>query len=432
MTLSELKAIYQSVYYLEEDMILDVVLATCLATKLNCDPIWVLIIGGPSSGKSELVNTLNKIPFVHPVSSMTENTFLSNMRTSDGKEASMLHRIGTSGMMTMKDYTSILSMRSEKREVIVGQMREIYDGKLVKEAGNGNPQTWEGKLNWIGAVTESVYLAEDESAGMGRRTINYIMPEQDRIKTTQQSRKNNSDIGKKRTMIQDAFVEYVEMMLSKMEKSLPDIEDTFADELVHLADFVTLTRTPTSRNFRGELVLVPAPEMPMRVFHMFQTLAKVFMYMNEGTLKEEHKDILYRLALDSIPKQRMLTLKVLSKYQKVTTKGAAQELRYPTETMRIWLENVNVLGICEREAAGVATPDMWTIKNEYRQMMLKYGDIVPEEDILADKNEYIINDEINPTWAVTSSPIASSRTGSDDPGIIQERKEGVQRAFDAF
>lgn len=420
--LKDIKAAYKEIFYLEDDMIVDIVCAVAIATKLHCDPIWLLIIGGSSSGKSEIIGTLGTIPFVFPISSMTENTFLSNMRTSDGKEASLLHRIGTNGMITMKDYTSILAMRNEKRELIVSQMREIFDGKLDKEAGNGNPQHWEGKINWIGAVTDSVYLKEDESAGMGRRTINYIMPKQDRKTTTRRARANNADIGEKRRALQQAFAEYVMNAVENIQGSLPDIDDDLAEELINLADFVTLSRTPTERNYRNELVLVPDPEMPMRVFHQFQTLARVFKYMGGGThLSDEYKKALYKMAFDSIPKQRMLTLRILAMHKSVTTKGAAQELRYPTETMRVWLENVNVLGICERKQAGIATPDIWTINPEYRDMMLKYSDIVPDDTVLQDDTEFVDGMEINPTWAV-----------GDDKGKQREREEATQRAFEAF
>lgn len=428
MTLPELKELYKSVYYVEEDMIIDVIVATAIATILSSDPVWLLIIGGPSSGKSELVNTLNKIPFVHPVSSMTENTFLSSMRTPDGKEASLLHQIGGRGMITMKDYTSILSMRSEKRDVIVGQMREIYDGAITKKAGNGNSQSWEGKINWIGAVTESIYLAEDESSGMGRRTINYIMPNQDRKATTRQSRRNNSDIGEKRTRIQEAFAEYIMETTENMERDLPDIDDELADELINLADFVTRVRTPTERNFRGELILIPSAEMPMRVFHMFQTLAKVFKHLNNGVITDEHKKILYKLAMDSIPKQKYLTLKILSEHKMVTTKGAAQKLRYPTETMRMWLENVNVLGICERGGGDGSdgnpmAADSWMINEEFRQIMLKYGNIEYKDDILSDKSEMATDNYINPTWAYQAT---------DDPGKKKENEEKLKKMFEDF
>lgn len=434
ITLQQLKDYYCSVFYLEEDMILDVIVAIAIATKLPGDAIWLLVIGGPSSGKTELLNSLNKVPFVHPVSSLTENTFLSNMRITSGKEASLLHEIGTTGMITMKDYTSILSMRPEKREIIVSQMREIYDGELTKKAGNGNSEVWKGKINWIGAVTESVYLKEDESAGMGRRTINYIMPLQNRRITTERALKNNSDIADKREKIQDLFAEYIMGHLSNLPPTLPELSDEFNERLITLADFITLVRTPTSRNYRGELILVPAPEMPMRVFQMFQTLAKILVHLHtheqtykiKDTALESIMKMLNRLAFDSIPKQRMLILRLLAKYEKVTSKGVAQELRYPTETTRMWLEDVNVLGICERETT--SGPDIWVMNEDYRKIMIEYGGVVKETGIsLTDDSETVSNNEIQPAWMVQAM-----KGNIDDPGLKKELNNKAQQSFNDF
>ena len=429
--INELKKVYNDVFYLEEDMVLNVVIAITVAAKLEGDPIWLLIIGGPSSGKSELCQSLSAVPFVHSVSTLSENTFLSNMPSGNGKENSLLHRIGPQGVLIMKDYTSILSMRAEKRDVIISQMREIYDGAISKESGNGQSQSWQGKLNWIGAVTESVYLKEDESAGMGRRTINYVMPNQDRKKTTMRAVENNKDSKEKRERIQTIFNDTVMYIVENLVgKPMPDITPEFTEELVDLADFITEVRSPTERNFRGELVLVPSSEMPMRVFQMFLTLARVLILLNEGEVTDEIRGILYKIAMDSIPKQRRLALQLLAQYDKITTKGAAQILRYPTETMRVWLENVNVLGICERKNStnGLTGPDIWVMNEPYRSMMIKYDHLERINDILADKSEEVSSssNEINPLWA---KGIASK---TDDPGQIKEINERAQRNFDDF
>lgn len=436
-TLKELKELYCSVFYIEETMILDVIAAITIATKLPGDPIWLLIIGGSSSGKSELVNTVSKVPFVFPVSSMTENTFLSNMRISDGKEASLLHEIGTSGMIVMKDYTSILAMRQEKSDIIISQMREIYDGALTKRAGNGKSESWAGKINWIGAVTDAIYTSEDETAGMGRRTINYVMPIQDRRRTLERAKVNNADIADKRLAIQEAFAEYVMHHLENLPENLPDLPEDFSEELMDLADFVTLVRTPCKRDFKGELLLVPSPEMGMRAFQSMQTLAKVLVHLHtsenphieKGDTMNHIREIIRRIAFDSIPKQTTLVLGLLAKYEAVTTKGTAQELRYPTELMRKWLENVNVLGICERMASDGVGPDRWVINKEYRNIMIQYGGVKPEKKTLADKNESIINDDIQPTWITKKNkPVV----GSDDPGVLNEQVKRANEIFESF
>lgn len=425
------------VFLLKESMILDVIVALGINGKMpHSDGLWILIIGPSSSGKSELVNTLNKVPFVFPISNLTENTFLSNMKLGEGKEASLLHRIGKLGVITMKDYTSILSMNPKKRETIVGQMREIYDGRMDKLAGNGNNEHWDGKINWLGASTESVYMAEDETAGMGRRTINYIMPNQDRRETTLRSQANNHDIIAKREMIQDAFADYIISHINNLPMELPQLPDELANELVDIADFMTWARSPTTRNFKGELVLVPDPEMPMRAFSMLMTIARVLYYIHtvEGTLEEELdniKKIIHKLAFDSIPKQRTLVLTLLAKYQRLTTKGTAQILRYPTETVRAWLENINVLGICERTGGetgdGESGPDSWTMVEKFRDIMVRYGGVEPlNTDLLATSEKSLGYNDIQPAW------MANQYNKPDDPGQIKEDEERIQRRFEAF
>ncbi len=428
MNLQELKKIYTDVFYLEEDMILVVIIASAIATKIPGDPLWVLIVGGSSSGKSELINTLNKVSFVFPVSSMTENTFLSNMRLSDGKEASLLHEIGSAGMITMKDYTSILTMRPEKREVIISQMREIYDGRITKRSGNGKSEDWAGKINWIGGVTDAVYLAEAESAGMGRRNISYIMPEPDRKKTVARAAKNNADIEEKRQRIQDAFAEYIGDHMAHLPTELPEIPEDFNEELLEMADFITHVRTPTSRDYRGQLVLVPSLEMPMRVYQMFYTLTRILIYIHKGKNMDAIRSIIVKIAFDSIPKQTRLVLYLMAEHSKITSKGAAQKLRYPTETVRTWLENLNVLGICQRIVSTTVGADIWKLEDQFQKIIEKYTGIVQSVSPLTEQGEIVTGNEIQPAWMAASM----LDLVTDDPGVIKEQQEKIQNAFDGF
>lgn len=428
-TLKEIKDLYKGVFYMpdKDDYIIDVILSITISSKLPGDPIWLLIIGGSSSGKSELINILNKIPFVHQVSSLTENTFLSNMRVA-GVEASLLHRIGTSGMITMKDYTSVLSMRPEKRELIVAQMREIFDGKLDKEAGNGNSQHWEGKINWVGAVTDSIYIKEGESAGMGRRTINYIMPEQDRRATSLRALENTGDIAEKRIMLQEAVKEFVEYKIETLPKKLPEIPEDVQEMLIELADFITQARTPVERNFKDEVILAPAWEMPMRVNSMFQKVVQTMIHISDDQkLTDTHREAIIRIAFDSIPKQVYLPLIELAKHKGCSTKGVAQELNYPSETVKKWLEWININKICDRRQIAPGKPDMWVLRDQHREVIRKYLGIEMANDILVDSEseEEGTGNDINPAWMLQAY-------NTDDRVEQQEMEEYQQQEFDRF
>jgi hypothetical protein len=428
-TLKEIKDLYKSVFYMQDDTIIDIILSITISAKLPGDPIWLLIIGGSSSGKSELINMLNKVPYVHAVSSMTENTFLSSMRTNNGEENSLLHKIGPSGMITMKDYTSILSMRSEKRELIVSQMREIFDGKLDKLSGNGNSQHWEGKINWIGAVTDSIYIKEGESAGMGRRTINYVMPQQDRKETTRRASANTGDIAEKRTMIQDAVARFVEYKIATLPRTLPVLTEETDSMLIDLADFVTQARTPVERDFKENIILVPDFEMPMRVYSMFQKMVQTMIHISDDQeFTQAHKDAIIGLAFDSIPKQIMLPLKLLAQHKAITTKGAAQELNYPSETVLKWLQNINVNKICDRRQVQVGKPDMWVMRDEFKVLLQEYLHITPNDDLLVDPDseEEGTGNDINPNW------MNQGNWGTDDKVEASERKELFEKQWDAL
>lgn len=420
MTLEDVKKYYCEVFFLEDDTLLDLLCAIALSVYTKADSIWLLIIGAPSSGKTEFVNTLSGLKFSHQVSTMTENSFLSGMGGSDGKEKSLLHKIGDKGLLLMKDYTSILSLKEELRKKILGDMREIYEQHLSKATGNGRDMEWKGKINFVGAVTDAIYLNEGDDASMGRRTIDYVMPHfnhETRIKMAKRSSKNIGDANEKRKKITEMFAEFIEEKRIGMPTKLPDLPESLIDELIHIADFSTIMRTATKRDFQGNLTFAPANEVPMRMSNQLMILAQVLIYLNDGVLKKEHHDILVKVALDSISRQRRVTLRVLAKYDRVTTKGLSQELNYPTKTGLQWLEDVNVLGGCTRSLVGSA--DMWQLKPEFRKLLCEYDGV-----------EHFVGKDL-----LDGDSYEGTRSGSGeevDPGVIAEQVKRNENALDLW
>lgn len=385
-SLQDVKTTFTDVFPLQDDAIIDVILAITLGAKMNGDPIWLMIIGGSSTGKSELVQMIDDVEFVYPVSNLSENTFLSGMSSTKGEEMSLLRQIGPRGMITMKDYTSILTMKADKREVIMGQMREIYDGRIDKKTGNGNSVSWEGKLNYIGAVTDSIYLKEGESAGMGRRAVNYIMPDLDdeqRLSVGRAAQKNLNDAPEKRKHIKEVAKDFIERKLATVPRDLPDIPEEVSESLLQLSNFVTRARTPVERDFRDRPTMVHSLEGLMRMSQQMQKLAQYFMWLNDGKLNEKSLNVLYKICLDSIPARLFTVLKVLAKYKAVQTKGAAQLLNRTTDWTRRWLEDLNMLEVCFRSSERVLGPDEWVIHEPYRQLLIKYGGVVPTDETLS-------------------------------------------------
>lgn len=380
MTLKEIKDLYNETYYMIDDWVIDLIIAVTLGGKMPGDPIWLMVIGGSSSGKSELINIVGQVDYVHQISNLTENSFLSGVGKS-GDEHSLLHQIGTTGVIVMKDFTSILTMRDDRKDVILGQMREIFDGYITKKTGNQKEvNEWRGKLNFIGGVTDSIYSTTEKSTAMGPRFINYVMPtlnRDQRLKMLEISSHNMDDIKQKRFAIQVAVKEFIEEKIATIPLKLKDIDAEFKYQLMVVSDFVAQSRTATERDYRGVLNLINSSELATRLFGQFYKLAQYFVYLSdEEELNNNYKKLIIKLCLDSIQKQRRLCLRELSRYDYVTPKGLGHLLRYPTKTTRVWLEDLNALGICERASgAGLSTADSFIINPEYRDIMVQYDSV---------------------------------------------------------
>lgn len=377
--IQEVKTEYKKVFYLEDDGVLDVTLALALSIYLKRDPVWLLIVGASSGGKTELINIFTELPNVHEVDELTESTFLSGMRTGGGKTASLLESIGSVGMIVMKDFTSILTMRQDKREILLGQMRQIYDGKFNKKTGNGENPSWSGKITFLGGVTDAVYTVGEQSADMGRRTINYVLPQQDRQKTAAYARRNKKEgsMQSKREHLKKVVNEFVNNQISEMPEQLPPLEPELTRTISLLCDFATQARTPVKRNYRGEIILVDDFEMPMRVDEQVQTIASTMQFMYGGELGEKEKRTIYKLALDSIPKQRRLVLNNLAEFDEVSATGLAEHLNYPTETVIQWLYDLNAVQVVNRKSVTFG-PIKWSLPENFRTYMHMYGGVKPK------------------------------------------------------
>jgi len=373
-TIDELTKLYKSVFYLEDDGIIPLVCAVIISNRADGDPVWLMLIGPSSGGKSEAINATMGLSFVHQISTLTSNTFLSGM-TNNAQETSLLHEIG-SGVIAMKDFTTILSIPRETQAAIMGQLREVFDGHLTKRTGTGKKLEWKGKINLLAGSTEKINLVEGMYAEMGTRWINYVLAPQDRKLTTQRALENNQYIHELRAKIQEGFTEYIDHMIQKLPETMPPLTKEVMDNIIEVADFSSEARSPVQRNFKGEMTFVLSSEMPMRLASQLKTLAHVFICMNDLTnLRKDHELIIYKIALDSIPKVRRQALRVLAKYDKITTAGLASELNFPTSTARMWLEDLNARGMCKRSKQKRVGGDEWSIMDEHRFMMEKYDHI---------------------------------------------------------
>lgn len=392
-SLEQLEKIIREVLLLFDDGVIKMLTATIIANRLSLDPVWLLMVAGSGTGKTELSNITQDLEFTHSISDLTTNTFASGLRTK-GEETSLLPKLNN-GIMVFKDFTSVLSKHSDERRAIMGQLREIYDGRYVKRTGNGEDIVWTGRVGALAGSTEIVYNYLEDLSSMGDRFIMYSVNSpnaKQRLEITRRATRNTYNMQLHRDRMREAFSSYVTFILDKAKDKIDDIrlaEET-EDKIIEIADFTAISRSGLVVNEKnGQIEFIPAPEVGTRIAKQLMTLSMAFIVMNKidqgisddhpcwkGQITKDEEKLLHKVAFTSIPRTRRDTIILLAEYEQgATTRGVAEKLNLNTNVVQKYLSQVNALGVCTRTKGIDRHNDEWHIKEKWRELVLEIEDV---------------------------------------------------------
>jgi hypothetical protein len=349
MQIDELIETFRQHLYLPDPGVVEVMVGAVVANRLPGDPVWLLLVGPPSSGKTEALNALSELPDVHFVSNFTRAGLLSGSvdpRSTGG----LLVQLGAQGILCMKDFTSVLSESSDLRQKLLADLREVYDGLWARDLGN-KKLYWQGKAGLIGAVTETIDRHAAVIGSMGERLLFYRMPKLDDEGRLAQGRAALANVGRQDAMRHDlsAAVARYFAELTLPSEAVP-LDGPVAHFLVLLADLATRCRSVVEREVRDRQVeLVPQDEALGRLQAQLGQLVRAFAAMGLG---DEGTRLLVEVALGSMPKLRrqvVETLASLSTGMGYQTAWFADTLGLPTAPVGRALEDLAAHGVVLRD-----------------------------------------------------------------------------------
>jgi hypothetical protein len=324
----------------------DVVLSVAASAKLGGDPPWVQVVGGSGAAKTETIIPLRGANAVLASTISGEVDLLSGTSEKDrAKDAAggLLRSIGDSGVLVIKDFTSILSMNRDTRALVLAALREIYDGHWDRNVGTDGGQTinWDGRLILIGACTTAWDSAHQVIAMMGDRFL--LVRLNSREHRLAAGRKAMGNVDLEHTMRAELAEEAGKLMAAVDASRSYALADKDDAGLLALADIVTRARTAVERDFQGNPAFAHDLEMPTR-------LAKQLVQVARGGLAigMEHCEALStaeRAARDSMPplRQRVLTHVYQSPW--TLTADAVEDLQLPRKTVDRTLQELHLLGL---------------------------------------------------------------------------------------
>ena len=218
--------------------------------------------------------------------------------------------IGSSGLLVVKDFTSILSMNRDTRALVLAALREIYDGHWTRNVGTdgGFTLTWRGPLVVIGAVTTAWDAAHQVVATMGDR---FVLVRLERTGSTIAARPGC------RPWSTSAPRWRCAQQLSRVTGKLLPAPPSTADEpsrgsprtrwsLLGLADLVTRARTAVERDYQGNPAWAHGLEMPTRFAKQLVQIARGGLLL--GMDRETAMGVAARCCHDTMPPLRRRVL----------------------------------------------------------------------------------------------------------------------------
>jgi len=372
MTLKEMKDKVREYMYIEDDSMIDIALACIIANRLKIgDPVWLMIIGASSSGKSQLLRPLaiTDTQFIHRVDDITENTFLSGSIGKGGKDVSLLTRIGQHGMIAISDLTILFSRNAESRNAILSQLRMIYDGEMTKFVGNKDkPIYWKGYLGVISGGTPSIYSAFEEVADMGERFLCFRMKKYDTILAANKAL-NRKVYGKELDQIlSELYGEYIENIVKGVSE-VPELSEKTRDFIITISDFAERIRAINKIDkFTKEIERIPTPAMPMRTALQLSSLAKSLTIMRGRDLDDADMKIIAWVGFSLANEEKRAVLTILAHHiNPISSQIVADEIGLDTKVTRSVLQNLASVGIIQRRGEGGSLK--WIINEEYDQII---------------------------------------------------------------
>ena len=368
--LAETLAVFRRWLHLPDPGLVELVLGAVAANRMPGDPVWLLVVGPPGAGKSELLQSVGRLPDVHPAATLTEPALLSGTpkkeRSSESK-GGLLRVIGDFGILLCKDFGSVLSMHREARSAVLAALREVYDGSWTRHVGADGGRTlhWQGKVGLLAGCTPSIDSHSAVMGSMGERFVLYRLPPVDE---NEQATRALAHAGSETVMREELTAAVTRLFAAVALPAAPQaLSLGERQRLVELSMLAVRCRSSVERDgYSREVELIPQPEAPGRLALVLGRLLGGMTAV--GVERSEAWRLVAEVALDSMPALRRTFLEVLVKAnQPQATGDLAAAAGYPTSTARRGLEDLTAHGVLVRASQGGNRPDLWSVSEWTRQ-----------------------------------------------------------------
>ena len=321
-------------------------LAVAASAALDGDPLWGMLIGPSSSGKTEAIRALDTL--AEPIDEITAPALLSWTHGRKPQPTGVLTRIGDRGLVTVGDFSTVLATSDRGgRDQLFALLRRVYDGQVTRDLGNAPvPLRWRGRLTLLAACTPAIDNYASHADQLGPRWLYYRLAAASSAGKRATSRKARLRAGQLASSRRQA-AELTGRLVAAAHRKAASVQlsAAAAEHLDDLAIVCCYGRAVVPRNAYGrrEIEGLAIVEEPPRLVAQLVLLARGLLAL--GLAEPAAVALCRRAALDSMPAVRRGLLQVLADAEEVTVSEAARRVGCHRHVARVALEELAAIGL---------------------------------------------------------------------------------------
>lgn len=357
------------------------VCGTVAANMLRGYPVWLMLIGPPESGKTELLKPLLEVPGVHECGDLSgKAALLSGTRAKDvaaDATGGLLRGLPVAGGMyrgalVMLDFArTVLSADPVTTRSTLGSIGMLHDQHWKRDIGTdgGRSLSFTGRIGFLAACTDMIDHPEHQQANaeMGERCLYFRYPESDGYHEIS-SALDNPDGNAKSDQIAGLFKEFSDSLDLEWDNDEPprDLSELEKRQVTSLAQFCARGRSGVHRDRfnKNEIAGIQRPALGPRIANSLAQLLRGLERV--GCTREEQSKVLRQCAMDSLPAIRAFVIRYLLEQSRGLLE-IAELLRVSTNAAKRTLEDLRVHGLVESDR-----PDgggIWLLSHAAKQML---------------------------------------------------------------
>ncbi len=368
-----------------------IITAVIISSKLRLNPpLWLFLIGVPSSFKTEFVGLFGATDEVYTLDTLSENAFSSGYVPMDGSEPQDLLPLLDNKAFIIKDLNTLFSMNEEMVKKILGDLTSIFDGKFEKFTATRGLVEYNSLFSMIGCITPSILIKHyNYAVQLGPRFLFIRVPELDKEEMNKSLDKfwNEKDRKNKIIKTRQIVSSYCAQQIAKIQRHENKAEThEIKTKINNIALFMCRARGVAISNkatFINESdkkieyleIKDQQIEQPWRILNQLKSLLRILSFINnKDTVGEEELQIIKSVILSTMPVDRAEVLGVLTKKCGLSCKELAKEIKKSTKTIQRTIKELEAVGIvdCYKDSnyniAGKA-PWLYYIKEEFATVL---------------------------------------------------------------